>query len=202
MWRWKWTKWDTAAVLLCIAAFYLLKSRIDEIYQSCIRFQDIVTVTILLVAAACFLIYKFGDRRVVLAGIGLAFALEIMAVYHAFPPETYAEGRETMADLWLGEYEDVEPLDVPEDMVSFFAGYGSQDIFQRTVGSILRGHGQPIFRHRLYVYVFGADEDIAVCVYHSYSDTSCFAVMEDMRSGDWEQALRDSGNDGLEWKYN
>lgn len=199
--RRKWTKWDTAGILLCIAVFYLLKSRIDGAYQSCIRFQDIVAVTILLVIAACFLIYKFGDRRIVPVGIGLAFALEIMAVYHAFPPETYAEGRETMADLWLGGYEDVEPLDVPEESIMLFTRYGSQNILERIYNSILWRSGEPVIRHRLYVYVFGADEDIAICVYHSNSDTSRFAVLEDMRSGDWEQALRDRGFDGLEWIY-
>ncbi len=200
--RLKWTKWDTAGVLLCIAVFYLLKSRIDRVYQSCILFQDIVTVTILLVIAACFLIYKFGGRRIVLAGIGLAFALEIMTVYNAFPDETYAEGQETMANIWLGEYKDVEPLDVPEEVIPLFAGYGSEDIFQRTVGRISRGHGQPTIRQRMYLYVFGVDEDIAVCLYFAPSGTSCFTVLEDMRSGDWEQAMRDSGNDGLEWTYN
>ena len=147
------------------------------------------------------MIYKFGDRRIVPVGIGLAFALEIMAVYHAFPPETYAEGRETMADLWLGGYEDVEPLDVPEESIMLFTRYGSQNILERISNSILWRSGEPVIRHRLYVYVFGADEDIAICVYHSYSDTSRFAVLEDMRSGDWEQALRDRGFDGLEWIY-
>lgn len=199
--RWKWTKWDTVSVLLCLAAFYLLKRRIDGAYQSCIMFQDIVTVTILLVIAACFLIYRFGGRRIVLAGIGLAFALEIMAVYHAFPDETYAEGQETMASLWLGGYEDVEPLEVPEDIIPLFAGYGTQNILQRTVGRLLQGHGEPTIRERFYLYVFGADEDIAVCLYHAPSGTSRIATLKDMRSGGWEQALRDGGYGGLNWTY-
>lgn len=196
--RWKWTKWDTAGVLLCMAVFYLLKSRIDRAYQSCVAFRDIVTVTVLLVAAACFLIYKFGGRRSVLAGIGLAFALEIMAVYNAFPDETYAEGQITMANIWLGGYEDVEPLDVPEEYIRFFTRYGSQNIAERVSNQILLRSGEPVIRQRLYVYLFGADEDIAVCVYHVPSETSQFAVLEGMRSGGWEQALRDNG---LNWTY-
>lgn len=196
--RWKWTKWDAAGVLLCLAAFYLLKRRIDGAYQGCVAFRDIVTVTILLVIAACFLIYRFGGRRIVLAGIGLAFALEIMAVYNAFPDETYAEGQETMAELWLGGYEDVEPLEVPEEYIRFFTRYGSENIAERVSNQILLRSGEPVIRQRLYVYLFGADEDIAVCLYHVPSGTSKFAALEGMRSGGWEQALRDGG---LNWTY-
>lgn len=203
MWR-KWTKADRT-LLLIYACIIAGGAQLSNTYQGCISFGFFLFLAFAIFLLGSILVNNLGARKSVLAGIGVAFVLECAALYAVLPEETYAEGQRTMQEYWLSEYADVELMGETRNYVSYFTGGDTESIVERFVNKITGRSGAPVLLRRPYVYIFGADRDIAACIYDPFSGESRIAVLRDMRFGDWKQALvmggygweEDDGQGGL-----
>lgn len=193
--RRRWTKTDKT-LFLVYAGVIMCFARLNSTYQSCVDFQPFLVLAFVLVFAGGILIKNMGGRKSVFAGIAAAVLLECAAVYAILPADTYAEGGLRMQERWLEGYGAVELMGETGNFIGFFTGYDTENAAQRFFNRITGRSEKPVFCRRPYVYVFGAGNDIAACIYDPFSGESRIAVLEGMRFLDWKQELV-SGN--LEW---
>lgn len=194
--RRKWTKADKIELVL-FAGILFAWMRLGDVYQDCMSFEIFMFFAFLILWAGSILVKSYGARKSVIAGIGLAVLLECAAVYAILPADTYAEGRLKMEERWLAEYGNVELMAETRNYVGYFTGYETESTVQRFFNKIAGRSEEPVMRRRPYVYIFGAGNDIAACIYDPFSGESRIAVLEGMRSLDWKQELVSGG---LEWK--
>lgn len=194
--RRKWTKADKIELVL-FAGILFAWMRLGDVYQDCMSFEIFMFFAFLILWAGSILVKSYGARKSVIAGIGLAVLLECAAVYAILPADTYAEGRLKMEERWLAEYGNVELMAETRNYVGYFTGYETESTVQRFFNKIAGRSDEPVMRRRPYVYIFGAGNDIAACIYDPFSGESRIAVLKDMRFLDWKQTLA-SGD--LNWK--